>query len=47
METDAKTNSLALVGLGNPVEEGEEGMYDPEEAKTPQENSAQNQLTGL
>lgn len=39
METDADTQPNIRGSLGNPMEDGEEGLQKPERARTPQENS--------
>ena len=44
METDVKTHSPLKWRLGNPVEEGNEGLKEPEVSRTLQEN-LQNRLT--
>lgn len=45
IETDAETHSQALAGAsGDPAEDREEGLEEPEEPRTPRENP-RSQLT--
>jgi hypothetical protein len=37
METDTETQPNIKCSLGSPVEEGEEGLKEPERSRTPQE----------
>lgn len=47
MEADEKTTAKHWISSGNPTEQVEEGLHEPEGLKTPRGQGPQNQISGL